>query len=185
MRSRLTIAIGLVALAATLAEAQAPRGGASTNAGPVMVLETVKGTIEIQLFANDAPKSVEHIVALVNRSFYRSQRVHRVEGSLIQFGDPQSRDMTKQGSWGTGSSFNPIGVAEISKRSHVRGAVGLANSGNAKLADSQLYIMKAASPSLNGKHAIIGQVIKGMDVVDKLAYADLIKMVTIKGAGQK
>jgi peptidylprolyl isomerase len=88
--------------------------------------------------------------------------------------------MTKTGSWGTGSSYNPIGVAEISKRAHVRGMVGLANSGNPKLADSQIYIMKATSSSLNGKYAIIGQVIKGMDVVDKLEYADMIKMATIK-----
>lgn len=184
MRGHLSFVIGLVVLGTTLADAQGARSTAP-SAAPVMVLETVKGTIEIQLFPNDAPKSVEHIVGLVKRSFYRSQRVHRVEASLVQFGDPQSRDMTQQGSWGTGSSYNPIGVAEISKRSHVRGTVGLANSGNAKLADSQLYIMKAPSPSLNGKHAIVGQVIKGMEVVDKLQYADMIKMVTIREAGQK
>ena len=180
MRSRLTIAIGLVVLAATLAEAQAARGAAAASGSPTVVVETVKGTIEIQLFDKDAPKSVEHVVALVKRSFYRSQRVHRAEAALIQFGDPQSRDMTKTGSWGTGSSYNPIGVAEFSKRTHVRGMVGLANSGNPKLADSQIYIMKAPSSSLNGKYVIIGQVTKGMDVVDKLQYADMIKMVTVK-----
>jgi cyclophilin family peptidyl-prolyl cis-trans isomerase len=184
MRSRLILAVGLVVLASTIASAQS-RGAVSANLGPVMVLETVKGRIEIQLFPKDAPKSVEHILGLVKRNFYRSQRVHRVEASLVQFGDPQSRDMTKQGSWGTGSSYNPIGVAEISKRSHARGTVALANSGDARNADSQIYIMKAASPSLNGKHAIIGQVIRGIDVVDKLEYADMIKMVTIKEAGQK
>ncbi|MCC7010850.1 MAG: peptidylprolyl isomerase [Acidobacteria bacterium] len=182
MRKSLTFAIGVLVLVATVAHAQAGRGAA---AGPVLVLDTVKGPIEIQLFASDAPKSVEHIVGLVKRSFYRSQRFHRVEPTLVQFGDPQSRDMTKQGSWGTGSSYNPIGVAELSKRTHVRGTVGLANSGNPKTADSQLYIMKAPSPSLNGKHVIVGQVIKGMDVVDKLQYADMIKLVAIKEAGQK
>ena len=61
-----------------------------------MVIETAKGTIEIQLFQSEAPKSVDHIIALVNKNFYRSQRFHRVESSVVQFGDPQSRDMTKQ-----------------------------------------------------------------------------------------
>jgi cyclophilin family peptidyl-prolyl cis-trans isomerase len=180
---RLVFIVWMMAVSASLAGAQAARGSAA-GASPVMVIETVKGTIEIQLHQSEAPKSVEHILALVKRSFYRSQRVHRAEASLVQFGDPQSRDMTKQASWGSGSSFKPIGVAEISKRRHVRGTVGLAHSGNARLADSQIYIMKAASPSLDGKHAIIGQVVRGMPVVDKLERADLLKLVTIKAAGQ-
>lgn len=192
MRRFAFILCGLLAAASFLgaqsagtAKPAAKPAAAAQPALPVMVIETAKGTIEIQLFQNEAPKSVEHIIALAKKSFYRSQRVHRVEATLVQFGDPQSRDMTKQGSWGTGSSFNPIGVSEISKRKHVRGMVGLAHSGNAKLADSQLYILKRASPSLDGKHAIIGQVTQGMTVVDKLEFADMLKMVTIREAGQK
>jgi len=158
---------------------------AAQAASPVMVIETEKGTIEIQLFQSEAPKSVDHLIALVNKSFYRSQRFHRVETSVVQFGDPQSRDMTKQGSWGTGSSYNPIGVVELSKRKNVRGMVGLAHSGNARLADSQLYILKRANPTLDGQHVIVGQVISGMAVVDKLERADMLKMVTIKAAAQK
>jgi len=158
---------------------------AAQAASPVMVIETEKGTIEIQLFQSEAPKSVDHLIALVNKSFYRSQRFHRVETSVVQFGDPQSRDMTKQGSWGTGSSYNPIGVVELSKRKNVRGMVGLAHSGNARLADSQLYILKRANPTLDGQHVIVGQVISGMAVVDKLERADMLKMVTIKAASQK
>lgn len=165
--------------------AQAARATAPAAALPVMVIDTVKGAIQIRLFQTDAPKSVAHVIALVNKSFYRAQRFHRAEASLVQFGDPQSRDMTRIASWGTGSSYNPIGVAEISRRKHVRGAVGLAHSGNATLADSQIYIMKAASPSLDGKHAVIGQVIAGMAVVDKIAKGDQIKLVTIAAAGAK
>jgi cyclophilin family peptidyl-prolyl cis-trans isomerase len=186
MTRRLTLWLCVAALSSVVLGAQRAAGPAKPSAPlPVMVLETVKGTIEIQLFQNDAPKSVAHIIALVNKSFYRSQRFHRAEATLVQFGDPQTRDMTKLASWGSGSSFNPIGVAEISNRKHVRGTVALAHSGNPTFADSQLYIMKAASPSLDGKHTIVGQVVSGMAVVDKLEKADLIKMVTIKGAGQK
>jgi peptidylprolyl isomerase len=62
----------------------------------------------------------------------------------------------------------------------VRGAVGLAHSGNPAGADSQFYIMKGASPSLDGKHAVIGQVVSGMAVVDKIAVPDMIKNATLK-----
>jgi peptidylprolyl isomerase len=89
--------------------------------------------------------------------------------------------MTQLPAWGSGNSGVPIGVAEISpKYKHVRGTVALANVGDPKYSDSQIYIMKSASPSLDGKYTIIGQVTKGMDVVDKIEKTDQIKNVTIK-----
>jgi len=166
-------------MAATVASGW--QGKPAPAANPVLVFETVKGTFEIELFASEAPKSVEHILALMKRSVYRGQRFHRVTPSLVQWGDPQSRDMTKRDSWGQGNFGRPIGVFEWSKtRSHVRGAVGLAHSGNPIGADSQLYIMKTPSPGLDGKHAIIGRVTTGMAVVDKIAVADQIKNATVK-----
>lgn len=150
-------------------------------ADPVIVFETVKGTVEIQLFQAEAPKSVAHILTLMKRGFYRGQRFHRVISTLAQVGDPQSRNFTLKDYWGSGNSGSPIGVFELSKkRSHVRGAVGLAHSGNPLGADSQIYIMKAASPSLDGKHAIIGRVVSGMAAVDKLAVGDLIKDIKVR-----
>jgi cyclophilin family peptidyl-prolyl cis-trans isomerase len=170
----------LVALMATapLAGRQAKPAAA---ADPVLVLETAKGAIQIQLFQKEAPKSIEHMLALVKRSFYRGQRFHRVTPMLVQVGDPQSRDMSRRDYWGNGNSGNPIGVFEWSKkRTHVRGAVGLAHSGNPLGADSQFYIMKGATSSLDGKHAVIGQVIAGMAVVDKIEVTDMIKNTVVK-----
>ncbi len=151
---------------------------------PTMVLQTVKGTIEIRLFQSESPKSVGHILDLVKTNFYRGLRIHRAERTLVQFGDPTTRDVSRRAWWGRTGSGKPIGVAEFNKHRNVRGAVGLAHSGDPRYADSQLYILKAASPSLNGKHVVVGQVTKGMDVVDRLKVADIIKVVTIKGAGQ-
>jgi cyclophilin family peptidyl-prolyl cis-trans isomerase len=179
------VSVALLTAPAALGQRAQSTLAPAAASSPVIVIDTVKGSIQVQLFRSEAPKSVDHVLDLVKRSFYRSQRIHRVVSTLVQFGDPQSRDMTKQASWGTGSSFRPIGVAEISKRKHVRGTVGLAHAGNATLADSQIYIMKTASPALDGKHAIIGQVISGMPVVDKLERTDLIKLVTVKEAAQK
>lgn len=177
---RLILACVVCAVATVAMRAQAGTNRAAP-AAPVMVIETVKGTMEIQLYQADAPKSVRHIIDLVNRSFYRSQRFHRVTPTLIQFGDPVSRNMTQMQAWGVGNSNNPIGVAEISpKYKHVRGTVALANIGDPKYSDSQIYIMKTVSPSLDGKYTIIGKVTKGIDVADKIEKTDLIKLVTIK-----
>jgi cyclophilin family peptidyl-prolyl cis-trans isomerase len=173
---RLMMATALALIACVPAAAQ--RG--ATPAGPTMAIETVKGAIEIQLFRSESPKSVDHVLDLAKHNFYRGQRIHRVEASLVQFGDPVSRDMSRRDWWGRAGSGSPIGVAEFNKHKNVRGAVGLAHTGNAAYADSQLYICKAAMPSLDGKHVVIGQVVKGMDVVDKLQVADVLRNVTVR-----
>jgi cyclophilin family peptidyl-prolyl cis-trans isomerase len=186
-------AVGFVLVLAAAVSAAAPgstgqssstatQKPAAKPAAPILVLETVKGVIEITFFPGEAPKSVEHVVALARRSFYRGQRFHRAEASLVQFGDPRSRDMTYKEYWGTSGSGKVINAFEGSKaRKHVRGTVGLGHSGNAMTADSQLYIMKRAGPSLDGKYAIIGQVTSGIAVVDRIEIADSIKNAYIKG----
>jgi len=157
---------------------------AASTAAPIIVCETAKGTFEIQTFAADAPKSVDHIVKLVKQNFYRGLRFHRVEAGLVQIGDPQSRNVNLRNIWGTMSSGTPIGVAELSKKhSHVRGAVGLAHPdpGSAQFADSQFYIMKVANPPLDARFVVIGQVsAAGMAVVDKIELADVLRNATIK-----
>src|SRR5688500_16054469 len=97
----------------------------SPGAGPVIVLETAKGVIEIETYPDEAPKTVAHVLGLVKKGFYHGLRFHRAEpGFVIQIGDPQTRDMTKQSSWGTGNSGTSVGVAEITKkRKHGPGAV--------------------------------------------------------------
>jgi peptidyl-prolyl cis-trans isomerase B (cyclophilin B) len=172
------LALGMLASTAAVGQSKSPT---PVSANPVLVFETMKGTFEIELYQSDAPKSVEHILALMKRSFYRGQRFHRATAALVQWGDPQTRDMSRRDYWGNGNSGSPIGVFELSKKyTHVRGAVGLAHSGNPLGADSQLYIMKAASPNLDGKHAIIGRVTAGMAVVDKIAVEDMIKNASVK-----
>jgi peptidyl-prolyl cis-trans isomerase B (cyclophilin B) len=152
------------------------------GAGPVLVLETAKGTIEIETYPEEAPKTVEQVVGLVKRGFYNGLRFHRAEPNfVIQIGDPQTRDMTKQASWGTGNSGKPIGVVEITKkRRHVVGAVGMGHSGSAKDAASQFYIMLRAAPTLDGKYVVFGHVIKGMDVAAKIQKADVVKRAYVR-----
>lgn len=179
MALALAMAVGAAAFAQSRSSAPAP-------AGPVIVLETAKGLVEIELFPQDAPKSVDHILKLVRRDFYRGLRFHWVTAGIIQIGDPLTRNMAQQESWGKGGSGQSIGVSEVSKRSFDRGSVGLQFFFNdPKEADSQFFITKVPSPNLNGKYTMIGKVVKGMDVIDKVAVTDMLKRAYVKGETQK
>lgn len=149
---------------------------------PVLVIETAKGTIEIETFPDEAPQTVGHIVELVNRRFYNGLRVHRVEpGFVVQFGDPQTRDMTRRATWGSGGSGNPIGVSEVSpERRHRAGSVALAHPGDPTRGDSQMYISFGPQPALDADFTVFGQVISGMDVAREFAVNDVIRRVTVK-----
>ena len=177
----------VIALCSGAASAQTAKPAAkSPGAGPVLVVETIKGTLEIETYPNEAPKTVDHILALVKRNFYNGQRILRiVPNQLVQFGDPQTRDMTKQAWWGRGfdaGSGKSIGVAEFSKkRLHQVGSVSMAHPGDAKEADSQMFISLSAQPKWNNQYTVFGQVISGMDVVRKLAVPDVIKKISVKG----
>ena len=183
---KLALCAALVAVLAVPAAAQTQKPAASTG-NPVVVFETVKGTFEIELFQKDAPKSTAAILALVNKRFYNGLRVHRrVSGFVVQFGDPQTRDMSRKASWGRQGSGTPVGVAEV-KRPHRLGSVGLAHGGDPREADSQLYITLSGPEEPNvaniqrlGTFAVIGQVISGMDVVHKLMIPDVIRRATVK-----
>jgi cyclophilin family peptidyl-prolyl cis-trans isomerase len=164
--------------------AACPLVGAQTPP-PVVVVETSKGTFAFEMFPDEAPKTVRHVIELVRRGFYDGQRIHRtLPGILVQWGDPQSRDPSKEALWGRGpaaSSGTPVGVAEIpKKRVHTRGAVGMAHPGNPADADSQLYVVLGSREELNGRYAIIGRVIAGLEVPDRLVRGDLVRRMYVK-----
>jgi cyclophilin family peptidyl-prolyl cis-trans isomerase len=155
------------------------------GAKPVVVVETLKGSVSFELFADEAPRSVAHVLELVRVRFYDGQRIHRaIPGFVVQFGDPQTRDLTKRDLWGRGASAasgKPIGVAEIPRKPrHVRGSVGLAHPGNPANADSQLYIALEPRPDLDGHYAVIGQLIAGMELLPQFEIGDEIRRVYVR-----
>jgi cyclophilin family peptidyl-prolyl cis-trans isomerase len=183
MTAGAAVAAGLLTLTSALvAQKPAPKPAAPNAPAPVIVLDTVKGTIEFETFPDEAPKTVAHIVELVKKNFYNGMRFNRAEENfLVQIGDPQSRDMSREAYWGRGpGSGNPIGVSEIGKRKHAPGSVGMAHSGDPKYADSQFYIVMQPRPGLDGKFTIFGRVTSGMDVVKKLKRADILKKASVK-----
>ena len=155
------------------------------SAGPVIVVETTKGTFEFETYPADAPKTVAHIVDLVKSAFYDGQRIHRaLQGFLVQWGDPRSRDLSRDADWGLGpdaSSGHPVGVSEIRKKhSHTRGAVALAHQGNPALADSQIYVTLANRPDLNNRYTVFGHIVSGDDVPARLERGDLVRKMYVK-----
>jgi cyclophilin family peptidyl-prolyl cis-trans isomerase len=170
----MALALGMTMVAGTAAQAPA--------AGPVVVIETSKGTITLETYPSEAPKTVENFLKLVKSNFYNRQHFHRVEpGMVIQVGDPNSKDLKNRDTWGRNGNGQVIGVAEISKKlKHKRGTVGMANAGDASKADSQFYIAMGKKKIPEGKYAIFAQVTSGMDVVDKIEVGDTVKRMYVK-----
>jgi cyclophilin family peptidyl-prolyl cis-trans isomerase len=152
---------------------------------PVIVFETMKGSFSFETFPDEAPLTVAHIVDLVNSGFYNGQRIHRaLPGFIVQFGDPQTKDLALQALWGRGAaatSGKPIGAAEITKkRTNRRGAVGMAHQGLPEKADSQIYVTLADRKDLDGRYAVFGQLVEGLDVPALLEVGDSIVRAFVK-----
>ena len=124
-------------------------------------IETNHGTIELELYPDDAPKTVDNFVKLAEDGFYDGVIFHRViEGFMIQGGDP-----TGTGSGGPGYQFED----EANDHRVVRGALAMANAGP-NTNGSQFFIVTADEASwLDGKHTVFGRVTSGMDVVDTIS----------------
>jgi peptidylprolyl isomerase len=136
---------------------------AGLDAANTVLLDTTHGRIVIKLRNDIAPGHAERIKTLVREKFYDDVPFHRViAGFMAQTGDGQNRN-------GTGNSKYPNLKAEFSTTPFRRGVVGMARKGNdVNSANSQFFIMFADAPHLNGQYTVIGEVVSGMDVVDKL-----------------
>jgi len=128
------------------------------------VLHTNHGDIGIELFDDDAPKTVGNFRKLAGDGFYEGVIFHRViKDFMIQGGDP-----TGTGRGGPGYTFED----EFNDHKIVRGALAMANAGP-NTNGSQFFVVTAqAAPWLDGKHTVFGQVVDGMDVVDKIEASD-------------
>jgi peptidyl-prolyl cis-trans isomerase B (cyclophilin B) len=160
--------IGLEALALLILVGLAIHTETARAAEPKAIIDTKFGTIEITFFPDKAPKHVESFIKLAQSGFYNGTIFHRViPGFVIQGGDPLTKDKENTTRYGTGGPGYNV-KAEFNERPHVRGIVSMARSQEPDSAGSQFFIVVADAPSLNGKYTVFGQVIKGMDVVDKI-----------------
>jgi peptidylprolyl isomerase/peptidyl-prolyl cis-trans isomerase B (cyclophilin B) len=137
----------------------------------VIVMEK-GGEVRIELYPQDAPKTVESFIALSKKGFYDGLTFHRiVPGFVAQGGDPKG-----DGTGGPGYTLK----AEFNARKHVRGTVAMARSQSPDSAGSQFYICFAAHPHLDRQYTVFGQVVSGMEVVDQIRQGDRMKTIRIE-----
>lgn len=136
-----------------------------------VTMQTTKGTIELELYPQHAPQTVNNFVFLANEGFYDGVKFHRVISNfVIQGGDP-----TGSGSGGPGYKFadetrgNPL--------RHETHSLSMANAGP-NTNGSQFFITHSPQPHLDGKHTVFGKVVAGDDVVDKIRQGDEMIKVT-------
>ena len=133
----------------------------------VAIFHTNLGDIVISFFPEKAPKHVESFKKLVSEGFYDGTKFHRViPGFMIQGGDPNSKS-DNRGSHGTGGPGFQL-KAEFNDIKHERGILSAARSSHPDSAGSQFFLMVAKSTHLDGQYTAYGEVIEGMDVVDKI-----------------
>ena len=136
-----------------------------------LFIETDFGTIEIEFFPDKAPKHVEAIKKLANQGFYDETLFHRViPNFMIQGGDPLSKQPNRALHGTGGPDFNI--PAEFNDISHKRGICSMARSQHKDSAGSQFFICVANVPYLDGQYTVWGEVIRGMDVADKIVALD-------------
>ena len=141
-----------------------------SKTGDVAVMDTDYGQIKIKLNGEAAPKHVENFKKLAREGFYDGLAFHRaVPNLLIQGGDPNTRGDDRS-SWGAGDPGQPNVPAEFSEIPFKRGTLGAARRGNdVNSATSQFFICLRDFPDWNGQYTVFGEVIEGIDVVDKIA----------------
>jgi len=174
---RLLAVLGALMLAAPAFAQKLPANLDKANA---IVIDTTKGRVVVQLRADLAPHHAERIKQLARDGYYNNVPFHRViDGFMAQTGDGKNFN-------GTGGSKYPNLKAEFSSVPFTRGVVGMARSASPDSANSQFFIMFNDYPSLNNKYTVIGQVVSGMDVVDKLKRGEPVqdpdKMIKVQVA---
>jgi peptidyl-prolyl cis-trans isomerase B (cyclophilin B) len=129
------------------------------------------GQIRVEFFPEDAPKTVENFITLTKKGYYNGLTFHRVvPGFVVQGGDPKG-----DGTGGPGYTIK----AEFNKRKHERGSLAMARSQHPDSAGSQFYITYGPQPHLDGNYTVFGQVVSGMEHVDRIKQGDRMTSVVI------
>ena len=158
--------LALVAALICAAPAIAQPLPANLDKQNAIVIDTTQGRIVVKLRTDLAPKHADRIKQLAREGFYNNVPFHRVmDGFMAQTGDGQNFN-------GTGGSKYPNLKQEFSSVPFKRGIVGMARRGDSvDSANAQFFFMFGDAPSLNGQYTVVGEVVSGMDVVDKLKKA--------------
>ncbi len=158
----------LLGMGALFAADKAPAGKAEGTKGPKAIIKTKFGDMDIVFFPEKAPKHVENFIALATSGFYNGTIFHRViPGFMIQGGDPNTKDLNKPETYGQGGPSQRL-KAEFNDIPHRRGILSMARTSDLNSAGSQFFIVVKDSNFLDGQYTVFGEVVKGMEVADKI-----------------
>jgi len=166
---KLSILAVALLLSSALFAAQENKENPPMNASnEVAVIKTSEGDMVVQFWNDAAPNTIENFKKLARSGFYDGTIFHRiVKGFMIQGGDPNSKDLGKESSYGEGGPGYKI-KAEFNDRSHEHGVISMARSSDPDSAGSQFFICLASVPRLDHQYTIFGRLIKGDDVLEKI-----------------
>ena len=140
-----------------------------SNNNEVAVIDTTEGTMVVEFWPDEAPGTVDNFKKLAQKGFYDGTCFHRIiKGFMVQGGDPLTKDASKEQMWGTGGPGHTI-KAEFNDHSHQNGVISMARSSNPDSAGSQFFICHGDASFLDKQYTAFGQLIKGNDVLDKIA----------------
>ena len=155
-------------MGAVSAADKAPAGKVEGVKGPRAMITTRFGEIEVTFFPDKAPEHVKNFIALAKSGFYNGTIFHRViPGFMIQGGDPNTKDLNKPETYGQGGPSQRL-KAEFNEIPHRRGILSMARTSDPNSAGSQFYIVVKDSNFLDGQYTVFGEVVRGMEVADKI-----------------
>jgi len=162
------LAVLLLSSALFAAEEKKEESSPVNATNEVAVIKTSEGDMVVQFWADAAPNTVENFKKLARAGFYKGTVFHRiVKGFMIQGGDPNSKDPSKEDRYGTGGPGYKI-KAEFNDHSHERGVISMAREPDPDSAGSQFFICLAPAPRLDHQYTTFGKLIKGDDVLAKI-----------------
>ena len=155
-------------MGAVSAADKAPAGKVEGVKGPRAMITTRFGEIEVTFFPDKAPEHVKNFISLAKSGFYNGTIFHRViPGFMIQGGDPNTKDLNKPETYGQGGPSQRL-KAEFNEIPHRRGILSMARTSDPNSAGSQFYIVVKDSNFLDGQYTVFGEVVRGMEVADKI-----------------
>ncbi len=188
MKRMLLTCLAGIALAAGNLHSQEPSPTPDMTPSPspsaqneVAVFKTSEGEMVAEFWPDVAPNTVENFKKLAKQGFYDGTAFHRIiKGFMAQGGDPLTKDPSKEARWGTGDPGYKI-KAEFNKKPHEKGVLSMARSADPDSAGSQFFLCFGKVSQLDGQYTTFGRVIKGDEVLDKLANVP----VTSSGSGER
>lgn len=160
--------VSVLTVGVSTAAEKTPSPSADTLKASKATIKTKFGDMELKFYPDVAPKHVENFLTLAKSGFYNGTIFHRViPGFMIQGGDPNTKDPNKPDTYGMGGPNHKV-KAEFNSIPHRRGIVSMARTNDPNSAGSQFFIVVKDSNFLDGQYTVFGEVVKGIEVADKI-----------------